>query len=114
MYAGAGQTLWARRTAPVGGACRFRPCWKALSPNGAKYGDPELTPDGVASLLLRSNVPGRVQLKWKGKGTSLALPSLATLTPPLRVQLQRTRGACWDVTYATAKTAPGTFAASAQ
>jgi uncharacterized delta-60 repeat protein len=115
VYQGAGQTLWARRTAPAGGACHFRPCWKALAPNGAKYADRELTPDGVSSLLLRSNVPGRVQLKWKGKGTSLALPSLGTLSLPVRVQLQRTGGACWDVTYATAKTAtPATFTASAQ
>jgi uncharacterized delta-60 repeat protein len=115
VYQGAGQTLWTRRRAPAGDACRFRPCWKPLTPNGAKYVDPELTPDGVSSLLLRSNVPGRVQLKWKGKGTSLALPSLSTLALPVRVQLQRTGGACWDVTYATAKTSTSaTFSASAQ
>ena len=105
VYQGAGQTLWARRTAPAGGACRFRPCWKPLAPNGAKYVDPELSPDGVSSLLLRSNVPGRIQLKWKGKGTALALPSIGTLAVPVRVQLQRTGGACWDVTFATAKVA---------
>jgi uncharacterized delta-60 repeat protein len=115
VYQGAGQTLWARRTAPAGGACHFRPCWKALAPNGAKYADRELTPDGVSSLLLRSNVPGRVQLKWKAKGLPLALPSLGSLSLPVRVQLQRTGGACWDVTYATAKTATAaTFAAAAQ
>jgi uncharacterized delta-60 repeat protein len=115
VYQGAGQTLWARRTAPAGGACHFRACWKALAPNGAKYADRELTPDGVSSLLLRSNVPGRVQLKWKAKGLPLALPPLGSLSLPVRVQLQRTGGACWDVTYATAQTATAaTFAAAAQ
>jgi uncharacterized delta-60 repeat protein len=115
VYQGASQALWLRSVAPKGGACSFKPCWKPLAQNGAKYVDRELTPDGVSSLVLRSNVPGRVQLKLKAKGSSLALPSLATLALPVRVQLQRSGGACWDVTYATAKTATfGTFAASAQ
>jgi cysteine-rich repeat protein len=115
VYQGAGQALWLRSVAPRGGACSFKPCWKKLQPNGAKYVDRELTPDGVSSLVLRSNVPGRIQLKLKAKGTSLALPSLASLTLPIRVQLQRSGGACWDVTYATASTAtPSTFAASAR
>jgi hypothetical protein len=78
-----------------------------LAPSGAKYADRALTPNGIASLVLRSNVPGQVRLKLKSVGVQIGMPALGSLVLPVRTQLQR-QGACWDVTYATARTSTAT------
>ena len=109
IYQGSGQGLWLRSLAPAGGTCGAgRPCWKTLPQSSAKYTDKELTPNGIASLVLRSNVPGQVQLKLKSKGVQIGMPSLSSLALPVRVQLQRSGTACWDVTYATPRTSTQT------
>jgi uncharacterized delta-60 repeat protein len=102
VFSGPTSALWRKHLIPAGGICGSRPCWRTSGTPAfvAKYADPGGTPDGITGLVLRSRVPGHAQIKLKGRGPSLALPSLATLALPVRVQLQRT-GACWEATYAT-------------
>jgi uncharacterized delta-60 repeat protein len=107
IYHGAGQDLWLRSVAPAGGTCGSAYCWKPLSPSGAKYTDKALSPNGIASLVLRSNVPGQIRLKLKSVGVQIGMPALGSLALPVRTQLQR-QGACWDVTYPTSRTSTAT------
>jgi hypothetical protein len=80
--------------------------------SAAKYVDAGGTPDGITGMVLRSNVPGHATIKVKGKGPSLGLPALGTLALPVRVQLQRSGGACWEATHATPRVStPETFQA---
>ena len=83
-----------------GGTCTGgKPCWTAR-PTGFFYTDKSAAPDGIEKLMLRSSaVAGKAQIKLKGTGTLLHMPSLLGLTPPLRVQLVRPGGPCWEATY---------------
>jgi hypothetical protein len=83
-----------------GGPCGVRPCWRETA-KGFVYRDPQLTPDGVATLRLTEGLAdGQARIRLRGKGGRLGLPDLATLTGVLHVQLQKTAGdACWGATF---------------
>jgi hypothetical protein len=85
-----------RATAPPGGACAGRACWKE-SRRSFRYVDNELTPDGVQKMTL---TPGpTAKLGVKGRGVRLDMPRLP-LGSPVRVQLQRSdAAACWEASY---------------
>jgi cysteine-rich repeat protein len=86
-------------TIPAGGSCGTRPCW---TPNttGFKYKQKAGTPDGIVQVQLKEGTtPGRASVVLKGKGTSLDLPSTATLASPVTVQLRRPNGPCWEAIY---------------
>ena len=100
---GAGPTLRLAATAPAGGVCAGRPCWKETS-TGFRYADRELTPAGLAAIRLKAGAAGMGRITVKGRGASLPLPSLP-LTPPVTVQLQRSDGAgCWAATFSAPTT----------
>ena len=81
----------------VGGeSCARPPCWSALGRRGFVYEDATASPHGVKRLMLEA---GRITLK--GTGARLALPPLP-LALPLRVQLERKGGGCWEATYGAA------------
>jgi hypothetical protein len=46
--------------------------------------------------LKSSATAGKAKILVKGKGTLLAMPSLLGITPPVRVQLVRPTGPCWE------------------
>jgi hypothetical protein len=93
-------------SAPAGGACKNgKPCWKASGTKGFKYGNAELTPEGVQKLTLLSGADGKAKIGFTGKGEPLRMPALDGLTFPLIVQLQGTHGECWAATYALPPTA---------
>jgi hypothetical protein len=71
----------------AGGACRGRPCWKALGDKGYRYADAERTPNGIRTISLGPGEAGRAKVSVKGKGDNLPLPMLDELDVPLRVQL---------------------------
>lgn len=92
---------WRRRlsaSAPHGGACAGKACWKALS-SGAKYADKELTPDGVKSMVLKATT-GAAVMSVGGQGPNLGLPALP-LTGTITVQLANDTGACFGATFST-------------
>jgi hypothetical protein len=100
--AGASPIVLARATAPAGGTCKTRPCWKATGDRGFKYKDAERTPDGIDTLVLKAGTfLGRARIKVKAQGESLSLPVLP-LDLPVRVQLQAGNDRCWEATYSPA------------
>jgi hypothetical protein len=68
--------------APPGDTCAGRPCWTETE-TALRYRDPERTPDGISTLLLKAGTPGRIKLR--GAGANLGLASLP-VTTPLRVR----------------------------
>jgi CSLREA domain-containing protein len=98
LYAGDG-SVPTEFTAPAGGTCGKRPCWKATS-SGFAYDDPLLDPDGVRKVVLAGGaVAGRAKITLKAKGFGLGWHALP-LAAPVRVQLLRNGAAtCWDATF---------------
>ncbi len=87
------------RTAPAGGTCGTKPCWSPLGSSGFRYKDKQLTPEGIQQLKLKQGPDGKAQIQLAARGTLLALPSLSTLTQPLRLQLRSADGLCWESVY---------------
>jgi hypothetical protein len=97
-----GSSLALGASLPAGGACKNgKPCWKASGAKGFKYGDADLTPDGIQKLTLQAGDDGKAKIGLGGKGPLLGMPALDTLTFPLVVQLQGAQGECWAATYAS-------------
>ncbi len=97
LYDGSG-VLIAGASAPAGGVCAGRSCWKATS-KGYRYGDRDLTPDGIQRIDLKSGPAGSARIVVKGKGASLPLPPLPVGSLPLTVQLVDSDDACWQTTF---------------
>jgi hypothetical protein len=97
--AGGQPSLLLSATAPAGGQCAGRNCWKALSTKGFKYKDKDLTPDGLDRILLKSGDNEKAKILVKGKGANLALPSPLDVELPVTVQLQSANGECWEAKY---------------
>ena len=68
-------------------------------PTGFKYKSKTGTPDGVTQIQLRVGGDGRAKVLVQGKGAELAMPTLAALEQPLRIQLQSSDGPCWEAVY---------------
>lgn len=85
--------------------CGTKPCWKAVSTKGFKYGDKAGTPDGVTKVQLKSGGVGKGKIGVKGGGANLLLPTLP-LTTPVKAQLLRSDSSslCWEATYSTPTT----------
>jgi cysteine-rich repeat protein len=98
-------TLLARATAPAGGTCLGRQCWKARGiPHGEKkllYKDKEKTPDGTTKLVISPGPDGKAKVKIGAKGENLADPPLP-FGSTTRVQLHAGNGGCWEATFASA------------
>jgi cysteine-rich repeat protein len=73
--------------------------WSGLG-RGLAYEDSTASPHGVKRLVLEAG-DREARITLKGTGQSLALPALP-LSLPLRVQLERKGGTCWEATYGTA------------
>ncbi len=112
VYNGAAQLVLGV-TAPAGGTCNGKPCWKATGTTGFKYKNKLRTPDGVDSVTLKAGVDGKAQAVVNARGIPFEIPTLP-LTLPMRVQLQGQNGNCWEATYSIArKNLPDTFDARA-
>lgn len=97
IYDGAGLLMSA--TAPAGGLCGSKPCWKTTT-SALIYQDRDRTPDGIASLALRTSLlPGKTRFILNAKGASLAVPALGALASPVTVQLRSAAGPCWEAVY---------------
>lgn len=100
VYDGAGDTI-ARASAPAGGVCDGRPCWRA---KGSKltYRSRERVPGGgrrsTLKLTLVAGTDGKAKILAKGRGVALGLDPLPW-TQPVRVQLLNGQGQCWEAEY---------------
>lgn len=100
VYDGASVLRW-RGELPAAGTCNAkRPgaCWAPKSGGGWAYADPERTPDGVESLVLKANGAGRASITLKARGGPVRLGAFP-LPQPVRVQLQSAWGGCWESRY---------------
>ena len=92
-------TLVLGATAPAGGVCPTKPCWKARK-HGFDYANRKALPNGLKAITLREGASGKARITVGGKGVALRMPALTTLTGPLDVQLQRrTGGTCFGARY---------------
>jgi hypothetical protein len=84
---------------PAAGTCDGKPCWRRTA-TGFSYRNKAGIPAGVTQLDLRAGADGKAQIRFGGRGPLLALPDLATLAPPLRLELRRrASGPCWGATF---------------
>ena len=86
-------------TAPAGGLCGIKPCWRPLGSSGFTYKDKQLLPEGIQQLKLKQGADGKAQIQLIGRGSPLALPPLGGVTQPVRVQLRNSDGLCWEAVY---------------
>jgi hypothetical protein len=89
--------LISRATAPAGGNCAGRACWRETS-SRFRYNDKELTPNGVARLLLRQGPDGKARITLLVKGFNMQVPAMP-VTQPVTVQLKNGNGLCWEAIY---------------
>ncbi len=90
-------TLVAKMKIPAGGTCAGKPCWKA-KPTGFAYKDKDLTPDGIAQVILKAGATGKAKIQVKGSRDNLPIPA-TPFNLPLRVQLKNANGICWEADY---------------
>jgi hypothetical protein len=113
VYDGAGRV--SSTTLPAGGTCAKKPCWAAKK-NVFTYRDTLLTPDGALTAKLTAGAAGKASVAVFAKGVNLETPAIASLTGPVRVQLQRADGGiCFESVFGAPfdKNAKGTFTDSA-
>jgi len=115
---GATPTLLFKGTAPHGGTCAGKACWKQVgsstAPKGFKYSDKDLTPDGTSAVGLTAGVLGKAKASYKGQGDNLNLAPFTSLPVPLHAQIQGTSGACYEARFraqGVTKNASGQFKA---
>ena len=100
VYDGAGNTV-ARASAPPGGMCDGRPCWRV---RGTKvvYKSPERNPGGgrrsTVRLTLRAGGDGKARIMAQGRGVHLDIDPLPW-SQPVTVQLKTSEGTCWEAAY---------------
>jgi len=118
LWDGGGQLLTEASVDP-GGTCGTKPCWKALgNPPGAKgyrYKNGPGNDEGAQKVIAKPGLAGKAKTIFKGRGESLAVPSIP-VTLPLTAQLASTTGACWSAEFRAdglLKNEPGVFAGKA-
>ncbi|HYC54645.1 MAG TPA: alkaline phosphatase family protein [Candidatus Binatia bacterium] len=72
--------------------------WRASSSGAFKYGDPERSPDGVSSAMLKPGAEGKAKISVKASGENTRLPQLPPQVP-LRVQVHSENGNCWGAEF---------------
>ena len=109
IYNGAG-TLILNLSAPAGGMCGTKPCWKATR-TGFKYKNKTPVPlNSLTALTLASGPDGKAKVGASSKGTTLTIPGLPlNQTTPVRAQLINSfNSTCFESIYsAPANSRPG-------
>jgi hypothetical protein len=94
-------SLLLKATAPAGGTCAGKACWKQVgsvtNPKGWKYGDRDATPDGLTLLQAKTGaLAGQSKMTVKGKGDNLPVGTFVTLGTAVTTQVQAGNGTCWS------------------
>jgi hypothetical protein len=87
--------------AGANGICAGKPCWSASGTSGFRYTDKNAASGGLRRLTVKSSKKGEANLNAQARGAGLQFPALP-LQLPVRVQLQRQGGDCWEATYSGA------------
>ncbi len=100
VYDAAGRTI-GRASAPPGGDCGGRPCWRETTTQfsyKSRDRQPNGRPRSSVRLKLREGAAGKAKIQVQGRGVHLDLASLPA-TQPVTVQLKQSDGTCWDAVY---------------
>jgi hypothetical protein len=91
-------------SAPPGGTCGTKPCWKTKPERSFQFGNRDGTADGLTKLKLSTNgEDGSIKLTARGAG--LASPLLPmTQSPDVVAQLVSSDAGCWQTTLASPAT----------
>jgi hypothetical protein len=76
-----------KATAPGGGTCDGKPCWKATK-DTFMYRDRDRTPDGLSAVTFKSTLGKGTSITVKGKGPNLSLPPSFAGVSDVLVQVQ--------------------------
>ncbi|HJQ85531.1 MAG TPA: DUF4215 domain-containing protein [Candidatus Binatia bacterium] len=98
LYDGGG--LRSSNTIQPGGTCGARPCWSEKD-TSFTYKNKTLAPNGISQLSLKEGlVPEKASIKLKGKKGLLEIPNdLSNLSSPVRGQIRRPGGPCWETVF---------------
>jgi photosystem II stability/assembly factor-like uncharacterized protein len=91
-------TVVLHATAPAGGECGPKACWREVGGRRYKYRNGEATPDGLSKLLLNEGDDEKAKIILKGHGDLLNVPTLP-LNLPFLLQLRASNGQCWEALY---------------
>jgi hypothetical protein len=85
---------------PANPTCEGSDCWVRAhaGARALRYKQPSGAPDGVTRVVLKPGPDGRARITVNARGEHFMPPSLP-VPLPLRVQLQTTRGTCWESLY---------------
>jgi len=100
VYDAAGDTI-ARASAPPGGTCNGRPCWRETTSQFAyksRDRQPNGRPRSSVKLKLRPGPSGKAKIQLQGRGVALDLASLPA-SQPVTVQLKNSAGTCWEAVF---------------
>ncbi len=95
-----GQSLAFTATAPAGGTCGGKPCWRAARGKGFTYRDRDGTPDGLTDVVLKSGKAGHALVSVAGRGAHLRLPAHG-LAAPVEAEIRAGTGACFGASFAS-------------
>jgi hypothetical protein len=84
-------------SAPGGGSCAGKACWKSTS-TGFAYADKDLSPGGVKTLKLVAGASGRAKVALTGRGALLA-PQPPPYSPKLTAQVRGSNGSCFGAVF---------------
>ncbi len=96
MYGGGAPVLGV--PIPPGGICAGKPCWTD-KPTAFAYKDKTGSLRGIGKIDLKAGASGKAKIALKAKGALLQPPNPASLVTPVRVQLIRPGGPCWEGIY---------------
>ncbi|HVO28210.1 MAG TPA: hypothetical protein VMW56_31775 [Candidatus Margulisiibacteriota bacterium] len=90
-------------SAPGGGTCGTRPCWKTTR-SGFKYSNSSKLPRGIRTVALtKGDVPGKAKITLSANGVNLApLPLPLDQSAAVTVQLVNSSATCWEAVYSSA------------
>jgi len=93
-------TLLASSTAPAGGLCRGRPCWRD-TPTAFTFSNRDGSATGAQRVKLKEGLTdGRASILFKAKGLHVVLPDVGAIVGPITAQLHRSGGGpCFSATY---------------
>jgi hypothetical protein len=93
-------------TAPAGGTCSGKPCWRTGT-GALKYVDGQLTRGPISGMTLKAGEAGEAKIVVRAKGEDLGVGALP-LTGNVVVRLERSGGpACWQAVFGAARTSDG-------
>ncbi len=87
-------------SAPPGGTCNGKPCWKESS-SGLQYKDKLLSQHGLQQVKMKQGlIAGKTQIQVAGKGPTLPVPGLPLAQDTkVTIQIHNSDNQCWTTSF---------------